>query len=465
LSSPFIWILFPFFFSLILIFIPGLTKIKAVIIFIVTALLAILGWLLPIGAKFLAGPWPLKISDTFTLLGRTLTLSSVDKPILTFFYFLTCIWVFGGLILKLPSFFAPFGLIVVSLLVAALAVEPFLYGALLIEMAVIVSTILLTSLSKNPDPGILRFLIFQTLGIPFILFAGWMLNQIENGVIDQSLVVGSVILLGIGFTFLLAIFPFNTWLPQLTGQAEPYVTGFILVMLPLAVLLFALNLIDTYSWLRNQADLLPILQIAGTLMIATGGIWAAFQNHLGRLLGYAVIVESGFALLAIGLREQGGLQLFTAQLLPRAFGILVWIFAMSSLRTRIGGLDFPSIKGLVKSYPFLSGSLVVAQLSLGGLPLLASFPIRITLFSDLYAQSPLLTLWVFIGSLGLLLAGLRSLGVFATEVEKIPWKIHEGPGEIVLSCLSVLIILMMGLFPQLFFPLIINLLPPYSFLL
>ncbi len=285
-------------------------------------IMGILAWRLPIGGTFYFGPWSIEIRDTLSILGRTLTLGAVDKTMLTLFYLLTSLWCLGGFAVNVSSVLAPLGLAMVALLVAALAVQPFLYGALLIEMAVIVSVLILAPPGETPRQGVLRYLIFQTLGFPFILFTGWMMNGIEAGSGGATLTLRASIMLGLGFAFLLAIFPFNTWLPLLAGQAEPYVTGFVLVMLPMTVLLFALNFLDLYGWLRETPEVYAALRLVGVLMVATGGVWAAFQRHLGRMLGYAIIVETGMALLAVGLKDQGGLQLFSAQFLPWAGGDL-----------------------------------------------------------------------------------------------------------------------------------------------
>jgi formate hydrogenlyase subunit 3/multisubunit Na+/H+ antiporter MnhD subunit len=269
-------------------------------------------------------------------------------------------------------------------------------------------------------------------------------------------------MLGFGFAFLLAIFPFNTWLPLLAAQAEPYVTGFVLVMLPMTVLLFALNFLDLYAWLRDTPAVYAALRLVGVLMVATGGIGAAFQRHLGRMLGYAIIVETGIALLAVGLKDQGGLQLFSVQFLPRAVGIWVWALSLTALRQKVGGLDFESARGKLHAYPFVVGSLLVAQFSLAGLPLLANFPLQDSLLSAIYQQSPLWALWVFVGNLGLLLAGLRSLNALAIQAGVESWKIGERRGEAALFCLGVLFLLALGLFPQWILPSLLGLLKAYT---
>ena len=46
------------------------------------------------------------------------------------------------------------------------------------------------------------------------------------------------------------------------------------------------------------------------LMVFVGGVWAAFENHLGRMMGYAAVMEIGLSLMAIGLGNAAGLILY-----------------------------------------------------------------------------------------------------------------------------------------------------------
>jgi formate hydrogenlyase subunit 3/multisubunit Na+/H+ antiporter MnhD subunit len=130
------------------------------------------------------------------------------------------------------------GLAITALLVGALAVEPFLYAALFIETAVLISVPLLSAPGRKPGKGLIRFLIFQTLGMPFILFSSWLLAGIEANPGDLGLVQQAAILIGLGFSFLLAVFPFYSWIPLLTEESTPYTVGFILWMFPTVTIFF-----------------------------------------------------------------------------------------------------------------------------------------------------------------------------------------------------------------------------------
>jgi NADH:ubiquinone oxidoreductase subunit 2 (subunit N) len=334
------------------------------------------------------------------------------------------------------------------LLVASLAVEPFLYAALLIEMAILLTIPLLSSADRSPGRGLFRFLIFQTLAMPFILFSGWLLAGIEANPGDLTLVLQAAILLGLGFTFLLAIVPFHTWIPLLTEESLPYLVGFILWIFPTTALLFGLGFMDRYTWLRTAPQLPNLLAIAGSLMLVTGGILAAFQRHLGRLLGFAVIAESGFSLLALSLGEATGLNLFFLLFVPRVLSLSIWSFSLSILKKQTSSLHFGEVKGLGRTWPAAAYGAILANLSLAGLPLLACFPIRQALWEGLARQTPGIALLMLIGSLGLVTGALRSLAVLSMATEGTPWAVRESWSQRIFLALGTLALFILGLFPQ-----------------
>jgi NADH-quinone oxidoreductase subunit N len=120
-----------------------------------------------------------EISAVFAFFGRRFLLDFGRQPYLVLLYGFGAFWFMGGSLVGVHRYFVPLGLSIIALLVAALAVEPFLYGAVLIQIAILLSIPMLTPPGHVPGQGVLRFIIFQTLAIPFILFAGWAAAGVE----------------------------------------------------------------------------------------------------------------------------------------------------------------------------------------------------------------------------------------------------------------------------------------------
>ncbi len=447
MNAPAIWIFLPFGLALILWPLRN-ERLSAGLASGITFLLALASWLLPIDTAMSVGSLSIKIASSFNILGRQLVLASADRLLRALIYATTCFWFAASASIKIAHKLIPFGLGITALLVASLAVEPFLYAALFFEMAILLTIPLLSSADRPPGRGLFRFLIFQTLAMPFILFSGWLLAGIEANPGDLTLVLQAAILLGLGFTFLLAIVPFHTWIPLLTEESLPYLVGFILWIFPTTALLFGLGFMDRYTWLRTAPQLPNLLAIAGSLMLVTGGILAAFQRHLGRLLGFAVIAESGFSLLALSLGEATGLNLFFLLFVPRVLSLGIWSFSLSILKKQTSSLHFGEVKGLGRTWPAAAYGAILANLSLAGVPLLACFPIRQALWEGLARQTPGIALLMLIGSLGLVTGALRSLAVLSMATEGTPWAVRESWPQRIFLALGTLALFILGLFPQ-----------------
>ena len=341
----------------------------------------------------------------------------------------------------------PNGLVITGLLVASLAVEPFLYAALLIEAAVLISIPILSPLGKKPGKGVLRFLIYQTLALPFILLAGWLLTGLDANPGNLDLVIISVVILGLGFALLLAVFPFYTWIPLLAEEAHPYIAGFILWSFPTVGMFFGVSFLDRYAWLRETAELPSILVIVGILMVAAGGIFALFQRQLGRMMGYAIMLENGFSLLCLGL---GGASMdaFTLLLVPRLVGLALWALTLTNLQKFNPTLSIGNLDGYGKAWSYSSLGLVLAGFSLAGMPLLASFPLHQAIWVALAQQSMWSVIWLFIGCGGLMIASFRVLTALVSGSAGKPWGSSETLLQRLFIVSAVIFLLVMGVFPS-----------------
>jgi NADH:ubiquinone oxidoreductase subunit 2 (subunit N) len=434
----------------------------------VAILLAVLAWQLPIGEDIRVGNQSFVIQESLSIFGRQLILTAADRSALLLIYIGLAFWFIGALVARTNPYFVPIGMAIAGLLTAALAVEPFLYAALIIEIVVLVSIPLLSPPGLSQGRGAIRYLTFLTLGFPFVLFTGWLLAGVDTNTADETLILFSFVLLGLGFWLLLGVFPFHTWIPMISEESHPYSVAYLLYELPLAISLFGLGFLDRYAWMRDAAGLYLILEIGGVVMVALGGLIAAFQRHLGRILGYAVLVEIGLTLLAIraGLDPAGGVDLlgaFYAILLPRALSLGVWALSLVAIIRILNNqqnlsivtsqaLSFRRVKGLVSQAPIATIGLLLAHFSLAGFPLLIGFPVRLAIWQDVAQHSVLSAVFVFLGYAGLITGGLRTLAVLVMSPEGSPWEINETRSEMIFLVAGSIALILMGIFPQWFTP-------------
>ena len=452
MSAPLLWIFLPLALAVLLLLLNN-QKVILLAACLLTLFLTVAAWLLPIESALTVGQWTFKLASSFQILGRSLTLTSADRSFLVLIYGSTFFWFIPAASLQIARRLIPLGLAITSLLVAALAVEPFLYAALIIEMAVLLSIPLLMSQQQTPSKGLLRFLIFQTLGVPFILFSGWLLAGVGANPGDLALVQQAATLLGLGFAFLLAIIPFYTWIPLLAEEAHPYLVGFLFWMLPTTTLFFGLGFLDRYTWLRDAPTMTSLLTTVGALMVVTGGLLSAFQRQLGRIMGYAIISETGFSLLALSLGNQVGLSIFLLLLVPRTLSLAIWALSLTILQQQAPGLNLTEVKGLAHVWPFASSGLVLANLAVSGFPLLAGFPAHQAVWEGVARTSLPVAFWVFIGSLGLFASAVRVLGALTSAPAGSTWGTRETQLQRILVSIGLLGLFLLGLFPQWVLPL------------
>ncbi len=414
----------------------------------------------PIDRGFELGPLSIPLPSVFVIFGRRFILAANSRYFLMLVFFFSSAWFFAACLTRAQRTFAAVGIAVVALLIAATAVEPFLYSALLIETAVLFTVPLLAPLSKRPRKGILRYLIFQTLAVPFILLAGWASAEVEINPTNEPLMIQAVIFLGLGFAIWLAVFPFYTWAPMLAGETYPLLAGFVFSIFPLVVFNNLLDYLNAYGWLWNNEMLTSALQISGVLMAASAGLWAAFEKNLARIIGYALIFENGFSLLAISAARDSDLKLFAFLILPRMVGFLFWSLTLSLLE-ETNSLELDALNGLFRRKPTYAIMIVVCCLSMGGFPLLAGFPAQSALLAKIAQQSATVAGVSMLGSFGMLVAGFRALAVFVNSNSE-EWLFQENRLSMIVLGVGVLLLLGLGFFPQLFSASMTNLLQAFG---
>lgn len=447
MSAPILYVILPFVLSVVLFLVQERKALVARIAVGVSLFLAMAAFLQPIGSVLTIGTLSISFQESITFLGRALTLQNSDRFILLVIYLSAAFWFGGANTAQTPKMFIPVGLAISSLMVAALAVEPFIYAAVLLELAAILTIPLLLTRYQSAGAGILRFFIFQAIALPVILLAGWILGGSQASVSNETQLRDASILLGLGFSFWLAVIPFHPWVPLVMKESHPYSAGFLLCMQSVVFIVIIIDYLNGFIWLKDNTALYPILRTIGTFVVAAGGILAAFQQDARRLFGYLVIMVNGFALIVIGLNTAGVLNALYYKFLPQVVGLAIFALSLSIILKEYPDTDFIYLKGALKKNPFAIGAMMISILSLGGLPGFASFPSHMEILESLADTSITSLIWVIVGLGGLFFAAARLLANLIGEKEA-RWQITEKPSEIILLGLGTAAILVMGFFPQ-----------------
>lgn len=187
-------------------------------------------------------------------------------------------------------------------------------------------------------------------------------------------------------------------------------------------------------------------------MTASGGILGSLQRHLGRILAYAAIAETGLLLLTLGLQSADLVYIVFLMLIPRGLEFSVWALALSIIKRNAYPLKFSDVQGMARNYPVATAALIIAHLSVAGFPLLAGFPSRLALWQELSLQSLAASVWVFLGLAGLLIAAIRTLAALVMATEDKRWEVKESWVQISMLGLGIVGLFLLGLFPQILQP-------------
>lgn len=465
MNAPVVWIFIPAFIAILLYIARRWERLMHFFGIITVITLAFLAWQLPIDQPFslgIPGVPPIRLDESFPILGQEFVITEASQPALILIYLGISMWFGGALIAGVNRLFIPLGLAMAALLTASITLQPRTFSTILVEIVALLCIPILTPPGKPIRRGVLRFLVFQTLGMILILLADWMLKSTIINPNNTDILPGSVFILGLGFMLIAAIFPFHTWIPMLAEEAHPYEAAFVFFIFPTSLSFLGLNYLSTYPYLGTSPFVYNVIALSGLFMVITGGGWALFERHLGRIFGFAVMTQIGMGLLAISLtgtvpRNSPVAGIFFAQLFPQLIGFAVWALALSSISQKQADLRFHTVQGVARQQPVASITLAIASFSLSGAPLLASFPAFSSIWANLANISPAYAVSALIGCALLFASTLRSIAVMVMSPEPTLWKFSEKGLRPIFLVTGTFFLFYLGLMPQSYMSMLTNL--------
>ena len=180
--------------------------------------------------------------------------------------------------------------------------------------------------------------------------------------------------------FKMGAVPFHSWAPD-AYETAPIESAAFLASGPKLAAIGAASIFVTVvaAGVEAQRVLLVVAGLA-VLSVLVGSVAALRQRDYRRLLAYAGIAQSGYALIAIALPMAPLAVLYGTTYALAAVGTFLAAAAFTRLRPEWDG-SVAGLAGLGRQAPVLSGSLAVLLISLSGLPPFLGFWAKLFVFA------------------------------------------------------------------------------------
>jgi NADH-quinone oxidoreductase subunit N len=249
--------------------------------------------------------------------------------------------------------------------------------------------------AKSAEGG-LKYLMIAALGSAILLF-GFSLIYAVTGVTQavqlaaqvakggSPLVMAGMVCVVAGIGFKVALTPFHMWAPDAYEGAPTPVTAFLSVASKTAGFALALRLLaGAMPGLRPQwAQAMAILS---ALAMCLGNFAAIPQTNLKRLMAYSSIAQAGYIVMGLVAFDTIGLSSLLYYLAAYLFTNLGAFAVIMAVERFTGSSELSAYTGLAQRSPRLALGLLLALLSLAGIPPLAGFAAKFYLFAAAYGQ-------------------------------------------------------------------------------
>ena len=230
----------------------------------------------------------------------------------------------------------------------------------------------------------MKYLILGSLSSGFLLYGLSFLyglshstrfETIQHYVLTQPMTPMALFALVLIFSaigFKIAAVPFHMWVPDVYQGAPTPVTALLAVGSKAAgfVILIRLFFGIFAGW---HAQWSVILAVLAAVTMTYGNLVAMFQTNIKRLLGYSSIAHAGYLLMGAAAGTALGVSAMNFYLLGYLFTNLAAFFVIIIVSMATKSDEMADYAGLSKRSGILALTLLLALVSLAGLPPLAGF--------------------------------------------------------------------------------------------
>lgn len=203
---------------------------------------------------------------------------------------------------------------------------------------------------------------------------------LRSGQAAASVMLGAIFLIVVGLGFKVSLVPFHFWAPDVYEGAPTPIAGFLSTASKAAGFAVLARLF-VIAFQDLTADWTMLLAVLSAATMTVGNLLALPQKNLKRLLAYSSIAHAGYAMIGLVAVSQLGMISVVFYLIAyiltnlAAFGILVIVGRVT------GSDEYDAYRGLSRRAPALALAMLVAFLSLAGMPPFGGFVAKVLVFT------------------------------------------------------------------------------------
>ena len=296
--------------------------------------------------------------------------------------------------------------------------------------------------------GFLVYGITWIYGVTGQTTLGGIAQAAANPALSQPHLLFGLLFVGIALGFKVAAAPFQLWVPDVYQGAPTPVTALLSVGSKALGFVVLVRVIDAFRFNPElHAKLLGGVAVLAGATLIYGNLAALPQNNLKRLLAYSSIAHAGYLLIAVVCVAGPALGFYLAAYL---FMTLLAFLVLTVVAEAAGGDEISRFNGLAARSPFLALALLVAMVSLAGLPFTAGFIGKFLIFAAAIEAGH----WVLVtlGAVGV----ACGFHYYLKVVRAMYWKsadpsfpaIALSPGTRLTILFLIVAIFALGIFPQ-----------------
>jgi NADH-quinone oxidoreductase subunit N len=210
-------------------------------------------------------------------------------------------------------------------------------------------------------------------------------GQFQAGELSRSLVLGVLLIILVGFGFKISAVPLHFWAPDVYEGAPTPIAGFLSTASKAAGFAVLLRVLLA-AFQAYSPRWFIIIAVLATVTMTLGNLLALTQKNIKRLLAYSSIAHAGYILIGVAATGVASASVLGAT--SAVYYLIVYILTnllafgiVTNFGKATGSDEISSYAGLSRRSPTMAIILLVAFLSLAGMPPFGGFIVKFSVFA------------------------------------------------------------------------------------